>query len=150
MEPTPWLTPSLSPSTPLGWIALLPLLLMAVSALWPPARGAGTWRRTQGLCAAALLAALGALALQLLAVAPLIATDWLRSGPLVAVMAVLVQALGWVIAAFSARYLYGEPGQARYQRALVSVLGAVQLLLLADHWALLIAAWALVGVAMQT
>ncbi|MBB3212568.1 NAD(P)H-quinone oxidoreductase subunit 5 [Herbaspirillum sp. Sphag1AN] len=61
----------------------------------------------------------------------------------------LVQALGTVIISFSARYLQGESRQARYAAALCGVLTAVHLLLLADHWALLIAAWAGVGLALH-
>jgi NAD(P)H-quinone oxidoreductase subunit 5 len=64
-------------------------------------------------------------------------------------MAMLVQFLGTVIGVFSSRYLQGEPGQPRYVAALGGVLAAVQLLLLADHWLVLVAAWAAVGLAMQ-
>ena len=65
------------------------------------------------------------------------------------VLASLVQLLGTVIAAFSARYLEGEANQQRYIGALAAVLASVHLLLLADHWLLLIAAWASVGMALQ-
>ena len=65
------------------------------------------------------------------------------------VLALLVQLLGTVIAAFSARYLEGEANQQRYAVALAAVLASVHLLLLADHWLLLIAAWAAVGMALQ-
>lgn len=61
----------------------------------------------------------------------------------------LVQALGGVVGVFSARYLDGEPRQARYAAALAAVLGGVQVLLLADHWAVLIAAWAGIGLALE-
>jgi NAD(P)H-quinone oxidoreductase subunit 5 len=64
-------------------------------------------------------------------------------------MAVLVQLLGTVIGVFSARYLQGEPNQPRYLSAFAAVLAAVQVLLLADHWLVLIAAWAAVGTALQ-
>ena len=64
-------------------------------------------------------------------------------------MAVLVQLLGTVIGAFSARYLEGEAGQRRYAASLAGVLAAVHLLLLADHWLVLIVAWAVVGVVLQ-
>jgi NAD(P)H-quinone oxidoreductase subunit 5 len=74
---------------------------------------------------------------------------WLIATPLGAGVAILVQFLGCVIAMFSARYLQGEAGQRRYVTALAGVLAAVQLLLLADHWLVLIAAWALVGIALQ-
>lgn len=65
------------------------------------------------------------------------------------VLALLVQLLGKVIASFSARYLDGEANQRRYIAALAAVLASVHLLLLADHWLLLIAAWAAVGMALQ-
>lgn len=64
-------------------------------------------------------------------------------------MAALVQLLGTVIGGFSARYLRGEPRQARYIAGLAGVLAAVQVLLLADHWLVLIGAWALAGSALQ-
>jgi NAD(P)H-quinone oxidoreductase subunit 5 len=69
--------------------------------------------------------------------------------PVGLVLALLVQLLGTVIAAFSARYLEGEANQRRYIGALAAVLASVHLLLLADHWLLLIAAWAAVGMALQ-
>lgn len=65
------------------------------------------------------------------------------------ILALLVQALGTVIGSFSARYLQGEQGQRQYAAALAVVLTAVHLLLLADHWVVLIAAWAAVGLALQ-
>lgn len=73
--------------------------------------------------------------------------------PLSAMLAVLVQGLAGVIASFSGRYLQGDAqglaGQRRYASALVGVLASVQVLLLADHWVVLIAAWATVGVCLQ-
>ncbi len=64
-------------------------------------------------------------------------------------MALLVQLLGTVIGAFSSRYLDGEHGQSRYVAALAGVLASVHLLLLADHWLVLIAAWSAVGMLLQ-
>ena len=69
--------------------------------------------------------------------------------PLGLALALLVQLLGTVISAFSARYLQGETGQRRYIAGLAAVLASVHLLLIADHWLLLIAAWASVGMALQ-
>ena len=66
-----------------------------------------------------------------------------------ACLALLVQWLALVIGVFSERYLQGEHGQPRYVAALASTLGAVQLMLLADHWLVLIAAWAAVSMALQ-
>ena len=65
------------------------------------------------------------------------------------VVAFLVQLLGTVIAGFSARYLQGETGQHRFVGALAAVLASVHLLLMADHWLVLIVAWASVGAAMK-
>ena len=74
---------------------------------------------------------------------------WLSASPLGTALALLVHLLCTVIAAFSSRYLDAEPGQRRYVTALAGVMVAVHLLLMADHWVVLIAAWALVGVALQ-
>ena len=74
---------------------------------------------------------------------------WLTNNRLASVVALLVQLLGTVIASFSKRYLEGESAQLRYVMALAGVFSAVQLLLLADHWIVLIVAWALVGAALQ-
>lgn len=65
------------------------------------------------------------------------------------ILACLVQLLGTVIGAFSARYLQGEAGQRRYVAALAAVLAGVHVLLMADNWLLLMAAWASVGIALQ-
>jgi uncharacterized protein YbcC (UPF0753/DUF2309 family) len=131
---------------------LLPVALM-IAAI-PHQRGAvvpPAWARFRGLAIAALCNTVLSLVLQLAAVPGF-------AGPLLpglaatlagAWVAVLVQLLGLVIGAFSSRYLQGEPGQPRYVAALGGVLAAVHLLLLADHWLVLIAAWAAVGVALQ-
>lgn len=74
---------------------------------------------------------------------------WLSTSAFGTALALLVQLLCIVITAFSARYLDGEAGQRRYVTALAGVMAAVHLLLLADHWVVLIAAWALVGFALQ-
>lgn len=66
-----------------------------------------------------------------------------------AAMAVLVQLLGMVIGGFSARYLQGEPGQTRYIAGFAGVLATVHVLLLANHWLVLIAAWAMAGKVLQ-
>lgn len=73
----------------------------------------------------------------------------LQTSVLGLVLALLVQGLGTVIGSFSSRYLQGEDGQRQYAAALAGVLTAVHLLLLADHWAVLIVAWAVVGIALE-
>lgn len=146
--------------------ALLPAVLM-LAAMTLALRQVGTrgtggegavWRRFRWISLAATLAAALSLALQiglpfpssalavtapsspLLFLAPSLSAAW---------VALLVQLLGTAIGVFSSRYLEGERGQVRYAAALCGVLAAVQVLLLADHWLLLIASWAAAGLALQ-
>ena len=107
----------------------------------------GLWRMFQWVSSAALAAA--GLSLVLGAMGKPAVGALVQARPLALVLAVLVQLLGLVIAAFSARYLEGEENQPRYLRALATVLASVHLLLLADHWLVLIAAWAAVGMALE-
>lgn len=145
--------PELTPPTPVLALALAPAVLMAVAALM--ARRAPSdihaWRTFLGLAGVSMLAALAGLGVGLTVEATT------HTGSMVGVassltgawLAVLVQLLGTVIGAFSARYLQGEAAQRRYITALATVLAAVHVLLLADHWLVLIAAWAVVGMALQ-
>jgi NAD(P)H-quinone oxidoreductase subunit 5 len=127
-----------------------PMVLMLLAALlsrWPALSTVRLWTGFNalsiGALACAVLAAFGS--------GSLVPEGgrWLVTTPLGAGLAILVQFLGTVIGMFSARYLQGEGAQRRYVTALASVLAAVQLLLMADHWLVLIAAWALVGIALQ-
>ena len=137
--------------------ALTPLALMTLVAvrgrLWPADEPpAAAWTFFRRAAALALAAALLTVLLQLLRQwhglpAPVVEGLWLS--PLSAWVALLVQFLGTVIGVFSSRYLHGEPGQGRYMARLAGVLAGVHLLLLADHWLVLIAAWAAVGLALQ-
>ena len=127
--------------TPIAFM-LLGLLLSKQSAL---AIGQ-VWRGFIGLSGLALVATVLLASTQ---ADPTELRPWLSTSTFGMVLAVLVQLLGTVIAAFSARYLDGEPGQRRYVGALAGTLAAVQLLLLADHWLVLIAAWSWVGFALQ-
>ncbi|WP_343651333.1 NADH-quinone oxidoreductase subunit L [Herbaspirillum sp.] len=129
-----------------AWLCPALMLLAAMLPVCSGASQAGLWRGFQAMSALALLAALVNLALGSQA------GPWpgvLGVSTLGLVLAVLVQALGTVIGSFSARYLQGEAGQRQYVAALAGVLTAVHLLLLADHWLVLIAAWALVGLALE-
>jgi NAD(P)H-quinone oxidoreductase subunit 5 len=145
----------MSPSLALpAVLALAPAALMAAAAflsLLPGAAAAGPWPRFQRLAVAALLCALLQLVLSFaLAGGPGHPLPGLRVTVPGAWMALLVQCLGTVIGAFSARYLQGEAGQRRYVAALAGVLAAVHVLLLADHWLVLIAAWAGAGAALRS
>lgn len=138
------------------FVALLPAACMALAmplASNRSQRARALWRRFTALTGLGLLFALVALAWALLAsqptgsaAAPL---PWLAVTPLGAGVALLVQFLGTVIASFSSRYLEGEANQPRFAMALAGVLLAVHLLLLANHWLVLIAAWGLIGVALE-
>jgi len=131
----------------LGALAPAALMLLAMLLSLQSALSIGRlWRIFVGLSGVAVVCALvaGWAGQESTTLRP-----WLSASALGTVMAVLVQLLGTVIAAFSSRYLDGEPGQRRYLVALAGVLSAVHLLLLADHWLVLIAAWALVGAALQ-
>ena len=132
--------------------ALLPAALMcaAIPHLRTGAEPAA-WARFRGLAMAALACTVEGLLLQLAAApgTPSLTLIGLSATLTGAWVAVLVQLLGTVIGVFSSRYLQGETGQPRYVAALAGVLAAVHLLLLADHWLVLIAAWAAVGLALQ-
>jgi len=132
--------------------SLLPAVLMlaAMPHRRDPAVPAA-WGRFRGLAFVAIAVAAASLGLQLAAgpgasASPLPGLAVTLPG---AWIAVLVQLLGTLIGVFSSRYLQGEPGQPRYVAALGGVLAAVHVLLLADHWLVLIAAWAAVGLALQ-
>ena len=142
----------MSTSLPLATLPLLPAALMlAAPALARLSTGSRLWRGLQLLAGLALLAALLSLGLQLTQASEARPTPLpgLATSLTAAWVAVLVQGLGLVIAVFSSRYLEGEPGQPRYVAALGGVLASVHLLLLADHWLVLIAAWAAVGLVLQ-
>ncbi len=140
----------------IGFALLAPILALLVAgwALWGRASNSTQiWRGVQGAVWAGLIASIAAAVAQ--AISPT-QPDWLNDlalTPLSTALAVLVQGLAGVIASFSGRYLQGDAqglaGQRRYAAALAGVLASVQVLLLADHWVLLIAAWAAVGACMQ-
>ncbi|WP_395685695.1 NADH-quinone oxidoreductase subunit L [Caenimonas koreensis] len=130
-------------------IALAPAVLMlgvAALASIAPASTPALWRSFQVLSATALvMTGLCAWA----GPASLLLPPAFQASALGLALAVLVQLLGTVIGKFSSRYLQGEHGQRRYVAALATVLAAVHLLLVADHWLVLIASWAVVGMALQ-
>lgn len=63
--------------------------------------------------------------------------------------AVLVAVLGWVIVNYSSRYLNGEPGQARFVRAMLFTLSAVGLLVVSRHLAVMVLAWTATSFGLQ-
>ncbi|MGB6242409.1 MAG: NADH-quinone oxidoreductase subunit L [Castellaniella sp.] len=138
-------------------LALAPVVLMSGAALWALRGGVSLpqqWRRFHVLTLAALACAMASLVLHL-ALAPVGDPagsglgGWLAVNLLGAWVSLLVQLLGAAIGLYSANHLKGEPRQPVYITALGAVLAAVHLLLLADHWLVLIAAWAAIGHAMH-
>jgi NAD(P)H-quinone oxidoreductase subunit 5 len=138
-----------------GLIALAPAALMLMAGLAPRLPSLNTarlWRIFRALSGLALVCTLFSSVLKGLMPSESLGlglSAWLNPTILGSALALLVQFVGTVIGAFSGRYLSGEMGQRRYVAALAGVLTAVHLLLLANHWVVLIAAWALVGVALQ-
>lgn len=137
---------------------LAPAAFMSVAILASqvlPTRETLLWTRFVWLSFASLAFAVASLGWLLATGKPTASADsagnlsWLAASALGNWLAILVQLLGTIIGAFSSRYLQGESGQARYVVALAGVLAAVHLLLLANHWLVLVVAWALVGLALQ-
>lgn len=138
--------------------ALLPIsslmavvLMLAAGARRRDAAAQVAWGRFRVLAIIASTGTVATLGLQLTAEpgAPGVVLPGLAVTLTGAWVALLVQFLGTVIGVFSSRYLQGEPGQPRYVAALSGVLAAVHLLLLADHWLVLVVAWSAVGMALR-
>ncbi len=138
--------------------ALAPAVLMGVASLvgrMGNGNNALGWRQFHVLSGAALVFALVTAVLSLTPMTlahskpSLPVLSWLAVTPFGMWVAVLVQLLGSIIGGFSSRYLQGEPGVPRYVAALSGVLTAVHVLLLANHWVILVVAWALVGAALR-
>lgn len=132
--------------------SLLPAALMLAAVPFiRRADALGLWQRFRWLAGSACAAAAASLVPLLVDAAPAagLPLPGLALTLTAAWTALLVQLLGTVIGVFSSRYLQGESNQPRYVAALSGVLAAVHLLLLANHWLVLIAAWAVVGWALQ-
>ena len=141
----------LSVSAKIG--SLLPLVFMCITALISLNRSTSTkllWRVFAVLSISSLIATV---------IAPLLTQlpsyddnpilPWLINSPIQFWLALLVQLLGTIIGLFSCRYLEGELRQSSYIAAFSGVLSVVHLLLLADHWLVLIGAWAAIGLILQ-
>lgn len=129
--------------------ALMPSLLMLGVLLPLQFRSLPATKHWQAFTVLSGIALIFTMVTPFLATSPTQSQPWLLQTTLGAGLTLLVQFLGTIIGVFSSRYLEGESGQKRYLAALAGVLAAVHLLLLANHWLILIAAWALVGIALQ-
>jgi NAD(P)H-quinone oxidoreductase subunit 5 len=138
-------------------LALVPALLMSIATLgggWGRAPIPRLWQRFNVLAWVALAFALLALVSQLMLVPAYRVGDagaegWLATNQFGAWVSLLVQLLGTAIGVFSSKHLQGEPRQRIYIAALAGVLMSVHFLLLANHWIVLIAAWAAIECAMD-
>ena len=122
--------------TALPWCLPLIYLLSAIPAFLLKQDTA--WRIAERAAAAALLIACVVPALAVLNRA----AQALRVDHVGMIMALLIALLGWVIVRYSRRYLQGEPGQARYVAAIMATLASVATVAIADHLAVIAAAWA--------
>ncbi len=138
-------------------LGVVPAGLMVVATLWARWGGAAAcrmWRRFNALALLALGFALVALVVELLAARTGHGVtegfeSWLAINQFGAWVSLLVQLLGAAIGVYSSKHLEGEPRQRTYVAALAAVLASVHVLLLANHWIVLIAAWAAIEWAMH-
>ncbi len=126
--------------TGLSWLHWLPTGLYLTSAMGGVClESSRAWRVLVGTTRAALL-------ITTLNFVFALSTSWgsaqSHDGMAAAFVMTLVAFLGWIIGDYSRRYLSGEPGQNRFVAAFLATLGAVSAVLVSDHFALLIAAWA--------
>lgn len=135
-----------------------PLVLLAVAALAIKTPG----RRPGQLPRLSEAAALGALALsvfgavQLLAAGPAIIALFggpallaLRLDPVSATMTVLVAFIGWVVMRYSRTYLDGEDHEGAFHGLMLATLAAVLLLVQAGSLAVLVLAFAAIGLGLR-
>ena len=114
--------------------ALLALLWLLPALLRPGLQH--HWRLAQASAAGGALAALLLICLQGLQPALL--------------FQLLIQLLAWVILRFSVRYFSGEPGQARFLRAVGWLLAGATLVVASQDWLTLLAGWLLTSPALQS
>ena len=124
----------------LGFLDGLPWIpsgIYLLGALWVAACPAQGWPALS----AATRFALGA-ALVYCAAAVFFADHSPPGAGAVPIMALLIAFLGWVIGAYSRRYLRGETGQLRFSLAYLATLAAVSAVAVSNNLGVLIAAWA--------
>lgn len=125
--------------------------ITALSANVKARSPAAQWRRFARLAQWGVLAAVSTVVLQFLSPHPVpgALSRWVAVEPFGACVALLVQLLATVIGAFSSRYMDGEADQDRYIAALATVVASVHVLLLANHWLVLIISWSAAGSALR-
>lgn len=138
-----------------AWSFLAPPLLMLVAAMFVQSQQISVtyaWKMFSGLAWLGLGFTLINLGMPILlpeTANPTLPIRGIGTSALQVWMAILVQFLGTVIGIFSSRYLQGESHQRRFIGAFSLVLMFVHLLLLADHWLVMILSWASIGYALE-
>jgi NAD(P)H-quinone oxidoreductase subunit 5 len=121
---------------PHDWLLWIPTIVYLVGAIaaksFPARHWPSTAFATRAAAVAALLAAVTAF---------LVAGDAANTTRLAALVSLLIAFLGWIITAYSRRYLGGEPGQARYTVSLLLTLAAVSTVVVTHNFLALMAGW---------
>lgn len=135
---------------------VVPALVLAAAFLGfatPGRLGRGALLAIEGLVIAALVGALGAIALLVVSgpgTSPLIGFGSIglsvRLDAVSATMLLLVSFVGWVVVRFAGTYLDGEARQGRFMAWLCTTLASVMLLVVAGNLVLLAAAWIAIGI----
>ena len=140
----------------LTFLAPLPLLLVAIlAALRPGRRPAAVPLLAEGAAGLAMVLALGGV-VQLVLMGPQTAAMGqgaglvaLRLDAVSATMALLVAFVGWVVVRYSRSYLDGETREGAFHGLMLAVLAAVLLLVQSGSLAVLVLAFASVGVGLR-
>jgi NAD(P)H-quinone oxidoreductase subunit 5 len=117
-------------------LLLVPLVYLLAAGLAGFTGPRAGWRLVQGGNALALALALG------LDLAPHPVSGWFLHDPVNSIVLSLVAFIGLVVARFSAHYLDGDAGQARFQRWLQVTLACVAVVVTTNHYLVLLLAWA--------
>lgn len=139
-------------------LPMAPLVLLTVAGVFLR-RPAGRHGARPSLAEAASLVALGLMAVgvvHLMAFGPVTlspggALAWmsLRLDPVSATMALLVAFVGWVVIRYARTYLDGEPREGAFHGLMLGTLAAVLVLVLAGSFAVLVPAFAAIGLGLR-
>lgn len=139
--------PTADPS--LATAVLAPPLLAAAGALAAARLSAvaSAWRTARGATTAMTLVSLLLVALR--ASGQTGANSVVRLDNVTVVAVTLISVVAWVVVRFSASYMAGDPGQRRYLVRLLATVAATALVVVTNHLAVLVAAWAAASVALH-
>jgi NAD(P)H-quinone oxidoreductase subunit 5 len=112
----------------------------AIGALLVGAIPTQGWRAVSASTRVALSAAIVSIVYR--AAAPFFAAGSLPGAGAAPIVSILITFLGWVIGAYSRRYLRGEAGESRFAIAFLATLAAVSAVAVSTNLGVLIVAWA--------